>query len=914
MDDALWMPVDCKTLDSWPGYKPHAPNLALSKYGGWLNGPRQTATGFFRVQKINNRWWAIDPEGYLYVHMALNSVKMDFNRTADAVYTLMRAYGFNGFGNWTWNFGPGEGKVEDGNFGRSIIRESTVKNTIPMAYTHNIGMIGSYRQARLPAGTPRIEMPVWDPGFEAKARDYAIAGIPDSRKNDPHLFGYMSDNELPFSGTLAAHLAITNLSDPNYLAAVNFLASRGKTPPVAPATLAVEDSEAYTALCGERYYKVVSEAIRAVDPNHMYMGSRCHAAERNIEAFMRNAGKYVDIFSTNHYHYWGDTRINTNQMSERLGRPLLFSEFWTNSIADGGGINGTGFEGRNRITQVNFYQNFVTTHLESGNLVGFHWFKYGTDVYNPDGSFDNVFTQSMKKMHTEVYDFIDYLDSRPAPDMALLPEADACLHGATNIGNSGSLSVKHASSPTSTSNQRTYMRFDVSKLGNQIESAKIVLRAVERGGNGYFRVELIENDSWGETTINGGNAPVGTTLIRTFSEGRSDLEIDVTSVIRQQVAGDGKLSVRIVGVPRSDGNISPYGPVYGSRENANPLARPVLEVYNRPVSPEADANFSGGANEGTQGTLRVKWPSDPSFSTNRQSYLRFNVSSLAVGTSPIDSATIVLSRLHTTPQAGNYRVELVPTDTWGETTINRSNAPAGTTVLKSFVDADHVNNQLEIDVTSVIGQAIASDGKLSIRIIGLDAGGSLSYASKENANTQLRPILFITRGKLKPEADANFSGGANEGTLGTLRVKFPSNPSLTTNRQSYLRFDLSTLAGVTSQIQSATIVLNRLHTTPQEGNYRVELVPTDTWGETTINKNNAPAGTTVLKSFVDAGHVNNQLQIDVTSVIGQAIASDGKLSIRIIGLDSLVGSLTYASKEHANWLLHPTLTIKMRPL
>ena len=43
---------------------PEAPGRDL--YGGWLEGPRHSATGHFYVKKIGGRWWFIDPEGYLY--------------------------------------------------------------------------------------------------------------------------------------------------------------------------------------------------------------------------------------------------------------------------------------------------------------------------------------------------------------------------------------------------------------------------------------------------------------------------------------------------------------------------------------------------------------------------------------------------------------------------------------------------------------------------------------------------------------------------------------------------------------------------------------------------------------------------------------------------------------------------------
>ena len=37
-----------------------------SKYGGWAKGPKFEATGHFRVQKVDGKWWMIDPEGYLF--------------------------------------------------------------------------------------------------------------------------------------------------------------------------------------------------------------------------------------------------------------------------------------------------------------------------------------------------------------------------------------------------------------------------------------------------------------------------------------------------------------------------------------------------------------------------------------------------------------------------------------------------------------------------------------------------------------------------------------------------------------------------------------------------------------------------------------------------------------------------------
>ena len=36
------------------------------RFGGWRSGPQLTATGFFRVEKVDGRWWWVDPEGRLF--------------------------------------------------------------------------------------------------------------------------------------------------------------------------------------------------------------------------------------------------------------------------------------------------------------------------------------------------------------------------------------------------------------------------------------------------------------------------------------------------------------------------------------------------------------------------------------------------------------------------------------------------------------------------------------------------------------------------------------------------------------------------------------------------------------------------------------------------------------------------------
>ncbi|WP_026971034.1 hypothetical protein [Aliagarivorans marinus] len=56
-----------------------------SKFGGWAEGPRYDATGFFRVEKIDGKWAMIDPEGYLFFATGLDNVRMDDTVTVTGI-------------------------------------------------------------------------------------------------------------------------------------------------------------------------------------------------------------------------------------------------------------------------------------------------------------------------------------------------------------------------------------------------------------------------------------------------------------------------------------------------------------------------------------------------------------------------------------------------------------------------------------------------------------------------------------------------------------------------------------------------------------------------------------------------------------------------------------------------------------
>ncbi|WP_252736646.1 MULTISPECIES: beta-galactosidase [unclassified Psychrosphaera] len=61
-----------KRSEGWPG---------RSQFGGWKEGEKFKATGFFRTQKVGDKWSLIDPEGYLYFSSGIANSRMSNTST-----------------------------------------------------------------------------------------------------------------------------------------------------------------------------------------------------------------------------------------------------------------------------------------------------------------------------------------------------------------------------------------------------------------------------------------------------------------------------------------------------------------------------------------------------------------------------------------------------------------------------------------------------------------------------------------------------------------------------------------------------------------------------------------------------------------------------------------------------------------
>ena len=555
-------PYKARTLDDVEGYQERPENLEFSRYGGW-KAKRVKATGFFRVEKIEGRWWVIDPEGYLYIHKAVNSVQLFKGYSPDNVYETLPGFGFNGTGNWS--------DIE--------IQDSRLKKSTPLAYCPKYSFVSSYKHKR----KDKLPIAVFDDAFvdfcERKAKFFA------QFKNDPHVFGYFIDNELSwtFTGGLESHLGVKDPKDKNYLAAVKFLSSRNK----GVKDFTDDDADDYAALMLERYLTVVCAAVRKVDPNHMILGPRFNKNWNRSKEFMETAGRHLDIVALNHYHRWGTRNNELENIAIWSKKPLLMSEFYAMEKIPNFEEKGAGWRVEDEYSRSLFYENFLTKQLEKPFVVGFHWFNFQDDF--KDGSLTEAkakrgiidikakeylkLKQSMRHVNDRIYDYIDYVDSRAKPDVTLPAEADAYFQGDKNVGAGPELLVRSASKKYA---RTVYLRFDPASInGKKIVSAKIQLfgTSLEEKLTGNYHAALVKNKSWKENDITLDNAPTGSTVLATWNHG-DDIEIDVTKELISAIKNRDKLSIKVYDTLANKLEVT-----YGSREHPNTYAQPKLVVY-----------------------------------------------------------------------------------------------------------------------------------------------------------------------------------------------------------------------------------------------------------------------------------------------------------------------------------------------
>ncbi len=404
----------------WATYKP----LAVDKWGG-LPGSKEklglNATGFFHVEKKNDRWLLVNPDGNVTFHLGI--CVFGYNPGDEATYIKDRRDIYE------W-LPPLDGEFADAwhpdkwwhdqvfsfyaanvirKYGKETTKDQQIGRLIDRVRAVGFNAIGAFSgscQAFVDKHIPRMsgvgfnpELPgirgVADPFDEEvrrKTEENWSKSLP-KQADDPLIIGFFFANEQGFEdipravpqlpGKYAAKKKLVEMLQKKYptiaefntawnLQAADFASLADKGLPVSTKA-AFADMQEYTELFLDTYFKFLTETFRKYDKNHLMVSNRWQPGTANNEALCRIAGKYMDVISIN-YYTWG---IDKNFV-ERLykwsgGKPQMWSEFFYSSGAESNPAS-YNLDMATQKLRGEAYRNYVEQAASLGFVVGIEWF------------------------------------------------------------------------------------------------------------------------------------------------------------------------------------------------------------------------------------------------------------------------------------------------------------------------------------------------------------------------------------------------------------------------------------------------------------------------------------------------------------------------------------------------------------
>jgi len=352
----------------------------VSKYGGYPD-TKARATGYFRVEKIDGRWWFIDPEGHYFISTGSTGIGAggSFARIEgreyiykalmpeDLIHANKRA-GKSSF--FTWNlyrrFGPDyyqkwmdftARRMDD--WGLNTVAnwsDPTLGHAKGKAYVATLSGWGF--EART-MGMPDV----YAPDYAEKVNE-AAARQCEPLKDDPYLLGYFVGNEPPWPGREKELInVILEGDDTPMKAALKKYLAGGDTPELRKAFV----YDTYT-----RFITVVNKAIKKHDPNHLNLGLR-FGGDPPEDLVKASASIGFDVFSLNIYGYSAYTD-RLNKIDELTGLPIIIGEFHFGTPGRGlsPGLKQTISQEERGVA----YRYYVENAVAHPSLIGTHWFQW----------------------------------------------------------------------------------------------------------------------------------------------------------------------------------------------------------------------------------------------------------------------------------------------------------------------------------------------------------------------------------------------------------------------------------------------------------------------------------------------------------------------------------------------------------
>ena len=326
------------------------------RFGGWKDGPKLRATGHFRTEKVDGKWWLVTPEGHLFFSVGLDVTRVMTDISNGKLHP-----------DWYESPVPEDGKMAftiwnlEKKFGRKDFEDEYYDFVLKRFDSWGLNTIGNWSAGDLTVksrkpyvisvlerakGVKRMQkFQLYDfsaPDFEQKFRaairerfatDRALAHA----AKDPMCIGFFVDNELQF------HRWIPDVGEGRAAAGV------------------------------ELYFRICREELNRLAPGKLYLGSR-FVGFRQPGLLWRTAAKYCDVVTVNAY---ANSVYNISDRMFKKGeeKPILVGEFHFGCL-DRGMFKPGLAPVWSQAERGRSYMRFVEGCLQHPLFVGCHWFQY----------------------------------------------------------------------------------------------------------------------------------------------------------------------------------------------------------------------------------------------------------------------------------------------------------------------------------------------------------------------------------------------------------------------------------------------------------------------------------------------------------------------------------------------------------
>jgi len=383
-----------------------------NEYGGWANGPQLKATGSFRAEKYQDKWFLVDPSGKLFISHGL-----------DVLYPQTDATKVKEHEKWFEKIPAGAQSIPFNElnlqikFGKKNFYADFYRMLSKRLEAWGINTIGNWGKddfmavAKTPyvlqlkdysASWPGIKgsklkfYDVFDPHYVELQSNLLAQRVKDDAQTkrsltDPMCIGYFIDNELKYEG-FVKEVMKGEATQPAKIELVKDLkqkygdiGSLNKAWKTNYATWNAildshtepnsdgyrKDAQVFQGKAEERYFELCRAGIKKVAPHRLYLGARLVGFREPAHLWAAMA-KSCDVISVNSYC---NSVANTTP-SNFHDKPVIIGEFHF-GIMDRGmfsaGLCPAGLTQADRAVAYTRYMQGVLTHP---NMVGAHWFQF----------------------------------------------------------------------------------------------------------------------------------------------------------------------------------------------------------------------------------------------------------------------------------------------------------------------------------------------------------------------------------------------------------------------------------------------------------------------------------------------------------------------------------------------------------